>query len=102
MKKWFVFFVITLFVSASFMTAEAAEREKKEKNKSDVTERKVKSKYEKLFEDKSHECVKSDFITLHKVKGKLYFEMPLKYMGREMLMAATVKKTTNPSLSTVG
>ena len=100
MKKWFVFFVMTLCVSVLSMTVEAAGR-KKEKNKS-TTEQKEKSKYEKLFEDKNHESVKSNFITLHKVKGKLYFEIPLKYMEREMLMAATVKKTTNPSLSTVG
>ncbi len=101
MKKWFVFFVMTLFVSVSLMTAEAAEKKKKGKN-NDTTEQQEKSKYEKLFADKSHVCVQGDFITLHKVKGKLYFEMPLEYMGREMLMAATVKKTTNPSLSTVG
>ena len=99
MKKWFVFFVMTLCVGIFSVTAEAAERKKKNKN---AEEQKEKSGYEKLFEDKNHVSAKSDFITLHKVKGKLYFEIPLKYMEREMLMAATVKKSTNPDLSTVG
>ena len=99
MKKWFVFFVMTLCVCVFSVTLEAAGRKKKNKN---AGEEKEKSKYEKLFEDKNHVCAKSNFITLHKVNGKLYFEIPLKYMEREMLMAATVKKSTNPDLSTVG
>ncbi len=99
MKKWFVFFVVTLCVGIFSMPVEAAGRKKKNKN---TGEEKEKSKYEKLFENKNHVCAKSNFITLHKVNGKLYFEIPLEYMEREMLMAATVKKSTNPDLSTVG
>ena len=31
-----------------------------------------------------------------------YFEMPLKYMGRELLIASVVSETSNPDITTVG
>jgi hypothetical protein len=50
--------------------------------------------YEKLFSGKKVVTAKSDFITLHKVQGKLYFEIPYKILGREMLAASTVTEVS--------
>jgi hypothetical protein len=59
--------------------------------------------YEKLFKDKkSHVVAKSSFITLHKVDGKLYFEIPPKYFGRTMLMASVPTKVSNPMFADIG
>lgn len=46
-------------------------REKAKKNKQ---EEKRPGKYEQLFKGKMCTTVSSDFMTLHKVDGKLYFE----------------------------
>ena len=46
--------------------------------------------------------VKSNFITLHKVDGKLYFEIPMKYLGREMLFASTLTSTSSNDFCDVG
>ncbi|HAP18214.1 MAG TPA: hypothetical protein DCR38_10705, partial [Butyricimonas virosa] len=65
-----------------------------------VTEKK--SAYDKLFQKESCETVKSNFITLHKVDGKLYFEIPMKYLGREMLFASTLTSTSSNDFCDVG
>ncbi|MFR1243146.1 MAG: DUF5117 domain-containing protein, partial [Butyricimonas faecihominis] len=59
-------------------------------------------KYDKLFKNKAHVVAKGGFMTLHKVDGKLFFEMPLKYMGREFLLASTVTSATDNSICVVG
>lgn len=60
------------------------------------------AKYDKLFKDKSHQKAESDFVTLHWVKNKLYFELPVEMMGRDMLLASTTTKTTDPDITSNG
>ena len=40
--------------------------------------------------------------TLHKLKGKLYVEVPLKTIGREMLIASTISEASDTNLGTIG
>lgn len=56
--------------------------------------------YDKLFKGK-HESANGMFI-LRKMKQKVYFEIPLKMMGREMLIASTVKRTSDNGNGIVG
>ena len=58
--------------------------------------------YEKLFSGKKVETAQSDFITVHKVQGKLYFEIPHKILGREMLAASTVTEVSSSMGGDVG
>ena len=55
-----------------------------------------------MFDKKGHIATTGGFMTLHLVDGKLYFELPLKYMGREMLLASTASESSNPMLCTNG
>ncbi|WP_303180979.1 zinc-dependent metalloprotease [uncultured Butyricimonas sp.] len=64
--------------------------------------RKTDTPYQKVFKDKSVETVKSDFMTIHKVDGKLYFEIPLKQMGLEMLLSAAASQTSNSTFADMG
>ena len=82
-------------------------REKKKKKKGQVeaittTPAKKESKYDKFLKTPGLQTVAGSFITLHKTGDKLYFEMPLKYMGRELLIASVVSETSNPDITTVG
>lgn len=96
-------------VSGAFADLDAAPKSKKKSKKEAVAEQKAPkkkvSKYEKTFiNDKS--CVtarcQDGFMTLHKVKGKLYVEMPLTSLEREMLVAATISECSAPDLATIG
>ncbi len=58
------------------------------------------SAYDKLFKEK-HETVKGMF-TLHKMKGKVYFEIPLNMMEKDMLIASTVTETSDNANGIVG
>ena len=62
----------------------------------------METKYEKLFSGKQHNIFRGDFITIHQVGDKIYFEYPLKYMGREVLIASTPSATSDPDLVNVG
>ncbi|MDR1755936.1 MAG: zinc-dependent metalloprotease [Culturomica sp.] len=62
-----------------------------------------KTAYGGLFDDKKKVVIsKSDFITLRKAEGKLYFEIPVKYMGKEMLMASTLSAISSGDFGDVG
>jgi hypothetical protein len=76
-------------------------KKKLEAAKAKLAEKKQ-TPYEKLFSGKKVVTAKSDFITLHKVQGKLYFEIPYKTIGREMLMASTVTEITSAFGADVG
>ncbi len=71
----------------------------KKKKKVETTTPK-KTDYDKLF-SKKHETVKGLF-TLHRMEGKLYFEMPVKLMGRDMLIGSTVTNISDNRNAIVG
>ena len=102
MKKWMLVLFVALFVLPCSLDAEAAGRKKKGKNAATAKVAEKESAYDKLFQKKSCETVKSNFITLHKVDGKLYFEIPVKYLGREMLFASTLTSTSSNDFCDVG
>lgn len=68
---------------------------KKEKKKEE-------DKYTKFFKDKKVETVRGKFVTLHKIDGSVYLELPTKYLGKELMMGAKVTSTTDPDYLAVG
>ena len=68
---------------------------KKEKKKEE-------DKYTKFFKDKKVETARGKFVTLHKIDGNVYLELPTKYLGKELMMGAKVTSTTDPDYLAVG
>ena len=68
-----------------------AKKPKKKGAKTEVSAPKTKpeTEYDKLFKDKKCETVRG-MMTLHDVEGKLYVELPLALLGRDMLIGSTV------------
>lgn len=60
------------------------------------------TKYSRLFKGKKVETVKSKFMTLHKLDSKLLIELPIKYLGDEMLIGATISSVSDPTYVSVG
>jgi hypothetical protein len=58
-------------------------------------------RYDKLFKGKKYETARG-MITLHKVNGKLYFELPVQLLGREMLIGSTVSEISNSNDAIIG
>ena len=83
----------TAVTTATSKTPEAHKPSKKEKKQ---------SKYAKFFENKKYDAAKGKFISLYKTDGKVYFELPLKYLGREMLLGATISSVSDPTYLNVG
>ena len=73
-----------------------------EKKGSDEKKAKKETRYDRLFKDKRRDTARSTFITLHKTDGKLYAEIPLKYLGREMMLGGSISSVTDPTYVTVG
>ncbi len=99
MNKWIVCSLTLLWILPTVLSVEASGRKKK-KGKEEV---KVElSKYDKLFKGKRSETARGGFVTVHKVDGKVYLEYPLKYMGRELLLAAASTASTDNTVCTNG
>ena len=99
--------MVTLFLVPCVLDSAYAGDRKKKKKKGETeqvapTPKKPETKYEKLFKGKKHDIYRGDFITIHRADDKIYFEYPLKYMGREVLIAATPSSTSNPELVNIG
>ena len=59
-------------------------------------------KYEKLFEKGVLQRAKGDFASLYLVGEKLYLELPLSSLGREILLSSTTARTSDSRFSTIG
>lgn len=98
----------SLLVSALVIGAGAdvqAKSKKKSKGESAVASKpvnKAEEAYKKLFKDKKCETKKGMF-TLHKVdQSKLYFELPVSMLGREMLLGSTISEISNNGHGVIG
>lgn len=66
---------IILLLSCVFITTANADDNKKKEEKKET-------KFDKLFKNKLVDKATSKFITIYKTDGKLYFELPLKYLKK--------------------
>ena len=73
-----------------------------DKKADDSKKTKKETKYDRLFKGKKKETVSSRFITVHKAENKVYLEVPVKLMRKEMLLSGAVSSTTDPTYVTVG
>ena len=102
MKKWIIT-LAAIIVSISLVPdLYASNKKKKSAIKPTTQNTRPESAYEKLLQGKDVVTAKSNFITLHKAGNKLYFEIPLKYMNREMLLASTVTQVSDPDYCDIG
>ena len=101
MKK---LYLLLLVVLCGAMTNPAvAKKKNKKKASTEATTKKEKkeTKYDKLFKDKKVTTAKG-FITLHKLDNKIYFELPIKVMNRDILLGSTIAETTDNQFGCVG
>lgn len=80
-------------------------KKKKAKTKTEQKASPVKksvSNYDKIVKKAGCRTIKSDFITAHRLGNKLYFEYPLKYMNRELLIGSKTTATSQPDVAVVG
>ena len=96
--------IIVLVVLLLPVLAEAQGRKGK-KNKRDVNSEMPappkESAYDNLFKGKARETVKG-LMTLHKMDGRVYFEIPLDLLGREMLIGSAIAENTSHYFGSVG
>ncbi len=103
MRKIYVLSALVMFTcglyAASGVTPQSHTKKKTETEKT-LPKKDSVSAYDKLFKEK-HESVKGMF-TLHKVKEKVYFEIPLNMLGKEMLLGSTTTETSDNGNGIVG
>ena len=102
MKKWIVLFVAVMFVTSFTNIISAADKQKDKKKEVQRSSIAKETDYDKLMKKSGRETARGGFMTLHKIGGKLYVEIPLKYCGRDLLIASTTAESSNSRLATVG
>jgi len=103
-----IFISTLIFCSCSVIVLNAQNKVKKavkadavkELSQKDTT--KKLTPYEKLFDKKKNVKTSMGVITLHNVEGKVYFELPVKLVGKSFLMSSLVDNVSNMSLSYAG
>ena len=98
MKKIWIALLAFSMLGASVSANEPFFKRKKSKKK-EVVE-KEKTPYDKLF--LSDHSKAEGFITVHKVKEKIYFELPLSLLRREMLLGSTVTEISDNKNAIIG
>lgn len=97
--------LVIIFISFLFVQEVAASSAaiiwKKKGKKEEKVEVKKETPYEKFFKGKKCETVKG-LIILHKMDNKIYFELPLSLLGKDMLIGSTVTEITNNGFANVG
>lgn len=97
--------LLTLFALCAFtasVSAGPAGLPRKSKKEKTEQPSKKESKYDKLMNKEGRESAKGDFLSFHKIGGKLYMEYPTKHLGRAILLSSTTAESSNSRLATVG
>ena len=100
--------LLALLVCALIVPGYAATKNtKKKKAKTNIEQKSAPAKknvsnYDKIVKKAGCKTIKGDFITAHRVGNKLYFEYPLKYMNREVLIGSKTTATSQPDVAIVG
>lgn len=99
-NKFILLLSVILLLNLNFQFSCDARRISRKNMKEKVDTVKKKTEYEKLFSD-SHEVAEGLF-TLHRMNEKLYFEIPLKLMGKDMLLGSTVTRISDNANAIAG
>ena len=97
------FLLLSLLCIGIVCSADAKSKKKQSEKKSAKTETsapKKKSPYDKLLGEKHPQA--QGLINLHRVKDKLYFELPVDLLGKRMILGSTVTEISDPGDATVG
>ena len=98
MKKILIAFLAFCMLGVSVSANAISFKRKKSKKKEVVA--KEKTAYDKLFS--SNHSKAEGFITVHKVKEKVYFELPLSMLQRDMLLGSTVTEISDNKNAIIG
>ncbi len=103
MKRYLICLLSLLLLSGATMATFA--KGKKSKKKAQTTAAapaKKQSEYDKLFKGKQVKTSKGGMMTLHIVDDKLFVELPLKMLNRDMMLMSSVAEITDHTDSYVG
>lgn len=103
MRKKLYLFLLVALCGAMINPAVAKKKNKKKASTEATAKKKEKkeTKYDKLFKGKKVTTAKG-FITLHQFDNKVYFELPLKVLNRDILLGSTIAETTDNQFGCVG
>ena len=104
MKRYLIC-LLSLLLLSGVSTATFAKGKKSKKKAQTTTAAapaKKQSEYDKLFKDKQVKTSKGSIMTLHIVDDKLFVELPLKMLNRDMMLMSSVAEITDHTDSYVG
>ena len=104
MRKKIYLLLLVALCGGIITPAVAKKKNKKKASTTQVTsekKEKKETKYDKLFKGKKVTTAKG-FITLHQFDNKIYFELPVKVLNRDILLGSTIAETTDNQFGCVG
>ena len=103
MKRYLICLLSLLLLSgATTATFAQGKKSKKKAQTTAAAPAKKQSEYDKLFKGKQVKTSKGGMMTLHIVDDKLFVELPLKMLNRDMMLMSSVAEITDHTDSYVG
>ena len=103
MKRYLICLLSLLLLSgATTATFAKGKKSKKKAQTTAAAPAKKQSEYDKLFKGKQVKTSKGGMMTLHIVDDKLFVELPLKMLNRDMMLMSSVAEITDHTDSYVG
>ena len=103
MKRYLICLLSLLLLSgATTATFAKGKKSKKKAQTTAAAPAKKQSEYDKLFKGKQVKTTKGGMMTLHIVDDKLFVELPLKMLNRDMMLMSSVAEITDHTDSYVG
>lgn len=94
--------LLTLTLVLPLQAKKPARRKKARTEAADTLSKKKETEYEKIVKKSGDRTVRSRFITAYHADGKLYFEVPKSYLGREMLLGQKPSASSDPTGAVLG
>lgn len=102
-KLYVTLLMVAMLVPCLGMNGMERKKNKKKAQTAQVdSTKKSVSKYDKLLKKKGVSSSKGEFITVHQMGQKIYFEYPLKNMEREVLLGGTLQTASDAWLVPIG
>lgn len=99
---WTVAALLTLPLVLPAQAKKPSRKKKARTEAADTLSKKKETEYEKIVKRSGDRTVRSSFITAYHDAGKLYFEIPKSYLGREMLLGQKPSASSDPTGAVLG
>lgn len=99
-RRAILFFCLLCILLSGAQQTVGRDGKRNRKSRTEQSDTTKRSAYDRFFREEH--CVARGLFTLHEMKGRVYFEIPLRLLERDMLLGTTISATSDSGHGIVG